>query len=155
MSGKKEFSTFIKHCNENSVQLSANVKQAIKTLINRWNGKPKTLDDFMDMKEDHTIINTYFHDKESTASELWMKYIKTAIEYRVNLMAYEYSLLDDFQKNVVQQHPTLLNSYSRHRHAIKPDKCDFCSNETEELSFEIRDKNTWCCRDCINSTVLS
>ena len=86
--GNQEFKNLINFINTNNVELPYNQKPYLANLIEKWNNKNKTTEDYFNMKNNHSYLGQYMMSPNNKElSELWDKYIGTAQIYRVKMMA--------------------------------------------------------------------
>ncbi len=86
--GKREFRNLINFINTNNIVIPDNIKPYLTNLIEKWNNEQKTTNDYFEMKNNHTQLGYYMiSSNNSELTELWNKYIDTAMTYRVQRMA--------------------------------------------------------------------
>ena len=85
--GKKNFINIINYINKNKIPLSDEIKLNLTDLIIKWNQKNKSIDDYFEMKNNHTYLNEYMTELNEEIKILWNEYIINAMEFRTLLMA--------------------------------------------------------------------
>lgn len=98
--GKQEFKNLIIFINTNNVELPNDQRSYLSNLIEKWNNKNKTLEDYFNMKNNHSYLGHYMmSSNNSELSELWNKYIETTMSYRVKMMAIAHKNSKSFTEN--------------------------------------------------------
>ena len=83
---KKKITNIIKYFNENNINISSDCKGNIKDLIKQLNKKDKNIDDYFDMKNNHTYITGELIEIGGEIKELWDDYLQWGCTFRCKLM---------------------------------------------------------------------
>ena len=90
---KKKFTKVIKHLNiNNNGNFTNDCKGNIKDLIKKWNKKDKNIQDYFDMKNNHTYITGELDETGGEIKELWVDYLMSGLTFRTKLMRLNHDL---------------------------------------------------------------
>jgi len=105
MWGKKEFTKFINYINKINLLMPDDIKSNLWDLINKWNKKNKIIDEYFEMKENHTNLNDFFNliEPKTIQDELWLIYINKTMDYRVKNMHKSNNLIYMNFNNIIDE----------------------------------------------------
>ena len=83
---KKLFTKIIKYININKIKLDEKHSKELKELIIKWNKPNKTMNDYFDMKNNHTYLTKQLDKYSKELDDLWMVYLEAGLKERVTMM---------------------------------------------------------------------